>query len=71
MNQPYDESLEVNDEEEVASTFSPSPRPTLGKTSGSKNPGTFNLCCKLSRPRYKGRVPGSSFYPPKKSLSCG
>ncbi|XP_020605357.1 intraflagellar transport protein 46 homolog isoform X2 [Orbicella faveolata] len=31
VNQPYDETLEVNDDEEVASTFSPSPRPTGGK----------------------------------------
>ncbi|XP_068686011.1 intraflagellar transport protein 46 homolog [Montipora foliosa] len=43
VNQPYDESLEVNDEEEVASTFSPSPRPTLGKTSGSKNPAVESI----------------------------
>lgn len=39
VNQPYDETLEVNDEEDVASTFSPSPRPAGGKTSGQYNPG--------------------------------
>ena len=39
MNQPYDEALEVNDEEEVASTFSPSPRPTGAKPAGGYNPG--------------------------------
>lgn len=38
VNQPYDETLEVNDDEEVASTFSPSPRPTGGKP-GGYNPG--------------------------------
>ena len=41
VNQPYDETLEVNDEEEVASTFSPSPRPTGGKIPGTYNPGTL------------------------------
>ena len=39
VNQPYDESLEVNDDEEVASTFTPSPRPPGGKTSRGYNPG--------------------------------
>lgn len=34
VNQPYDETLEVNDDEEVASTFSPSPRPAGGKPGG-------------------------------------
>lgn len=38
VNQPYDETLEVNDDEEVASTFSPSPRPAGGKP-GGYNPG--------------------------------
>lgn len=41
VNQPYDEALEVNDDEEVASTFTPSPRPTGGK-SGGYNPGEKN-----------------------------
>ncbi|CAB3998872.1 intraflagellar transport 46 homolog [Paramuricea clavata] len=31
VNQPYDETLDVNDEEEVASTFTPSPRPALSR----------------------------------------
>lgn len=31
VNQPYDETLDVNDEEEVASTFTPSPRPGLSQ----------------------------------------
>lgn len=39
VNQPYDETLEVNDEEEVASTFSPSPRPGGSKISETYNPG--------------------------------
>ncbi|XP_022807618.1 intraflagellar transport protein 46 homolog [Stylophora pistillata] len=34
VNQPYDEALEVNDDEEVASTFTPSPRPVGGKPGG-------------------------------------
>lgn len=34
VNQPYDEALEVNDDEEVASTFTPSPRPVGGKLGG-------------------------------------
>ena len=34
VNQPYDETLEVNDDEEVASTFTPSPRPLGGKPGG-------------------------------------
>ena len=38
VNQPYDETLEVNDDEEVASTFSPSSRPAGGKP-GGYNPG--------------------------------
>lgn len=41
VNQPYDEALEVNDDEEVASTFTPSPRPAGGK-SGGYNPGEKN-----------------------------
>ncbi|XP_028400074.1 intraflagellar transport protein 46 homolog isoform X2 [Dendronephthya gigantea] len=31
VNQPYDETLDVNEEEEVASTFTPSPRPALSR----------------------------------------
>ncbi|XP_046853712.1 intraflagellar transport protein 46 homolog [Xenia sp. Carnegie-2017] len=31
VNQPYDETLDVNDEEEVASTFTPSPRPQINR----------------------------------------
>ena len=34
VNQPYDETLDVNDEEEVASTFTPSPRPELSRGAG-------------------------------------
>ncbi|XP_066024855.1 intraflagellar transport protein 46 homolog [Pocillopora verrucosa] len=42
VNQPYDEALEVNDDEEVASTFTPSPRPAGGK-SGGYNPGIGSI----------------------------
>ncbi|KAJ7392871.1 Intraflagellar transport protein 46 [Desmophyllum pertusum] len=42
VNQPYDETLEVNDDEEVASTFSPSPRPAVGKP-GGYNPGIGSI----------------------------
>ncbi|KAL9963924.1 hypothetical protein ACROYT_G027480 [Oculina patagonica] len=42
VNQPYDETLEVNDDEEVASTFSPSPRPAGGKP-GGYNPGIGSI----------------------------
>lgn len=43
VNQPYDETLEVNDEEEVASTFSPSPRPGGSKISGTYNPAIGSI----------------------------
>lgn len=43
VNQPYDESLEVNDDEEVASTFTPSPRPPGGKASRGYNPAIGSI----------------------------
>ncbi|CAH3028209.1 unnamed protein product [Porites evermanni] len=43
VNQPYDEALEVNDEEDVASTFTPSPRPPGPKTVGGYNPAIGSI----------------------------